>query len=147
MSELTVELGEAADPHPCKCCGKTTYMVYGLVYHDGDAHAVYLAGWSEGHRKEGLRLAVSIGDWSDGSAPDDRVAIGLKARLVRPQVLFDVVAPDASPWGDYELIGPMLPADEARSHPYLEAYLDVAKQVVKDDGRVRRFLKQLAAGA
>ena len=147
MSALTVELGEAAVPHPCKCCGETTHMVYGLVYHEGSAHAVYFAGWSEGHRDEGLRLAVSIGDWGNDSGPDDRVAIGLSARLVKPQVLFDVVAPEDSPWGSYELIGPMLPKDEAAANPYLEAYLDVARQVVRDDGRARRFLKQLAAHA
>lgn len=144
MLALTVELGEAAVPHPCRCCGETTYMVYGLVYHEGSAHAVYFAGWSEGHRDEGLRLAVSIGDWGDGSTPDDRIAVGLSARLVRPQVRFDVVAPGDSPWGSYDLIGTMLPADEARGHPYLEAYLEVAKAAVQDDPRVRDFLTTLA---
>ena len=121
MSALTVELGEAAKPHPCKCCGETTYMVYGLVYHDRSAHAVYFAGWSEGHREQGMRMAVSIGDWGNEAASTDRVAVCLSARLERPQVLFEVMAPADSPGGDYDLIGEMLPGDEARGHPYLHA--------------------------
>ncbi len=140
---LTVEPGEAATPHPCKCCGETTYMVYGLVYHDGSAHAVYFAGWSEGHREQGLRMAVSIGDWGDGGAPSDRVAVGLSARLNRPQVLFDVMSPADSPWGEYDFIGEMMTADQARGHPYLEAYLEVAKAAVRDDTRVREYLERL----
>lgn len=141
---LTVELGEAADPHPCKCCQETTYMVYGLVYHDDSAHAVYFAGWSEGHRDAGVRMAVSIGDWSEDATSEDRIAVGLSARLDPPQVLFDVVSPADSPWGNYDFIGEMMPADEARRHPYLEAYLEVAKAAVHDDPRVREFLKRLA---
>lgn len=143
MTTLTVELGKAARPHPCKCCGKTTYMVYGLVYHDESAHAVYFAGWSEGHREAGLRMAVSIGDWGKGATPADRFAVGLSARLERPQVLFDVVAPVESPWGAYDFIGEMMAADQARGHPYLDAYLEVAKAAVRDDPRVREFLERL----
>ncbi len=144
MSTLTIELGEAAEPHPCKCCGATTYMVYGLVYHEESAHAVYFAGWSEGHREQGLRLAVSIGDWGEDATAQDRVAIGLVARLERPQVLFDVVDPADSPWGEYDFIGPMMPAEQGREHPYLDAYIEVAKAAVRDDPRVRDFLKSLA---
>jgi len=143
MSRLTVELGTAAEPYPCKCCGETTHMVYGLVYHDGSAHAVYFAGWSEGHREQGVRMAVSIGDWSDDAAANDRVAVGLSARLERPQVLFDVMAPADSPWGKYDFIGEMMAADEARGHPYLDAYLEVAKATVRDDPRVREFLESV----
>lgn len=144
MSALTVELGEAAEPHPCKCCGESTHMVYGLVYHNGSAHAVYFAGWSEGHREQGMRMAVSIGDWGNDATSTDRVAVGLSARLERPQVLFDVMAPADSPWGEYEFIGAMMPADEARGHPYLNAYLEVAKAAVRDDPRVRGFLENLS---
>lgn len=143
MTTLTVEQGEAADPHPCKCCGETTYMVYGLAYHEGSAHAVYFAGWSEGHREQGLRMAVSIGDWGASATPIDRVAVGLSARLERPQVLFDVMSPGDSPWGEYDFIGKMMAADEARGHPYLDAYLEVAKAAVRDDPRVREFLESL----
>ena len=145
MTALTIEPGEAAKPHPCRCCGETTFMVYGLVYHEGSAHAVYFAGWSEGHRDRGLRLAVSIGEWGEGSTPEGRIAVGLSARLRAGQVIFDVVAPADSPWSTFSLLGEMLSETEARAHPYLEAFVDVAKQAVKDDPRVRRFLKQLAA--
>ncbi|MFH2008579.1 MAG: hypothetical protein ABI333_18475 [bacterium] len=141
---LTIELGEAAKPHPCRCCGETTYMVYGLVYHDGHAHAVYFAGWSEGHRDQGLRMAVGIGDWDEGATAQDRISVGFSARLVLPQVFFDVVEPADSPWGDYDYIGKMLSKDDALGHPYLEAFLDAAKAAVRDDGRVRGFLQRLS---
>ena len=143
---LTVELGEENRDHPCPCCGAPSHLVYGLVYHDGDAHAVYLAGWSEGHTDEGVRMAVSIGDWSDDGGPGDRLSVGLCCLLHGRQVDFRVVEPGQNPWHQFAYLGPMLGQQDALTHPHLEAFLDVARQAVRDDDRVREFLKATAHG-
>ena len=117
-------------------------MVYGLAYYDGSAHGVYFAGWSDGHRDQGLRMAISIGDYEEEAEPTDRVAVGLCAHLKGQHVTFDVVGPEDSPWGDYAFIGPMLPQQDALDHPYLYAFIAIAKEVVRLDDRVRTFLKE-----
>lgn len=118
-------------------------MAYGLVYHDGDAHAVYLAGWSAGHRPEGVRMVVSIGDWSDGAGPGDRVAVALSCRLEGSQVRFYVVSRERSPYRDFAYLGELLSQSDAQAHPHFEAFLEVARQVVRDDGRIRDYLVAL----
>jgi hypothetical protein len=141
-SDLILELGEENRGYPCHCCGRPSHLVYALVYHEGNAHAVYLAGWSEGHREEGVRMVVSIGDWAEQSVPLDRLAVGLCCLLRGQQVRFNVVSPDRSPWGDFQYLGPMLSEADAVNHPYLEAFLDVARQAVREDARVREFLRR-----
>jgi hypothetical protein len=145
MSELTLELGEENRGYACRCCRERSELVYGLVYHAENAHAVYLAGWSEGHRDEGVRMVVSIGDWGEDSSPADRVTVGLCCLLQGRQVIFNVVSPHQSPWGDYAYLGAMLSQDDALGHPYLRAFVDVARQVVQDDPRVREFLKRVVS--
>lgn len=141
---LRLELGSQNDDYACACCRQPSQMVYGLVYHHGDAHAVYLAGWSAGHREEGVRLVVSIGDWSDGAPPDDRIAVALSCRLEGPHVRFYIVSPERSPYAAFAYLGELLPEPAALTHPHLDAFMDVARQVVRDDPRVRAYLKAVA---
>lgn len=141
MAMLRIELGEENPGYPCPCCGAECQRSYGLVYHDDDAHGVYLAGWSEGHRAEGVRLAISIGDYAEGSGPGDRLAVGLRATLTGRRVEFHVVSPEASPFQDCADLGPMLPQAEALTHPHLQAFLDVAQAAVRDDPRLRSYLE------
>ncbi len=139
---LTLELGQENRGYPCPCCGHRSHLVYGLVYDDGDAHAVYLAGWSEGHVAEGVRMVVSIGDWGEEGGSEDRFCVGLCCVLRGPQVDFHVVEPRLSPWSHFETLGPMLAQSDALTHPYLEAFLDVARRAVAQDERVREFLRE-----
>ena len=141
---LRLEPGSQNDGYACACCQQPSQMASGLVYHDGDAHAVYLASWSTGHRAEGVRLVVSIGDWSENAAPKDRIAVALSCRLEGPQVQFYVVSPERSPYAGFAYLGELLPEPDALAHPHIAAFLDVARQVVREDTRVRSYLKALA---
>lgn len=143
---LRLEPGSQNDGYACACCRQPSQMASGLVYHDGDAHAVYLAGWSTGHRAEGVRLVVSVGDWSDGAPPEDRVAVALSCRLEGPRVQFYVVSPERSPYAGFAYLGELLSEPAALAHPHLDAFMDVARQVVREDTRVRAYLKALAQG-
>lgn len=140
MSTLRLEIGEFATGAPCRCCGARSRTSHGFVYKDDDAYAVYYAGWSEGHLARGVTLAISVGEWSEGSTPADRVTIGMLATSRSSSIDFVIVNPTESPWGSTPLLGDMLGREQALAHPVLKDGLHVAEHVVRDDMRVRRFL-------
>lgn len=141
MPGVKIEQGEENRGIPCRCCGALSDLVYGLVYHDEDAHGVYLAGYSEGHRDEGVRFVVSIGDYSEGSVPQDRLAMGMSAKLRGTRVELHVEGPEGCWFSAFPYLGTMLSQEAALSHPHLQAFLDVALAVVKTDVRVRILLQ------
>lgn len=143
MSVLSLELGEAQEAAPCECCGKRYQTAHGFVYRDGDAYAVYYAGWSDGHPGRGVSLAIGVGEWTEGFSPTDRVSIGLDVRPTLASVNFTVLNPDESPWGDSSLLGKMLKRELALLHPALKEVIHVAEHIVRDDTRVRSFLESI----
>jgi hypothetical protein len=110
------------------------------VYRDGDAYAVYFAGWPEGHRDRGVTLAIAVGEWSEGSTASDRVSIGLDAWTTSSEIQFTVLDPEQSPWGSSELLGEMLPRAKALPHSALKEVFEVADHIVQNDRRIEKFL-------
>jgi hypothetical protein len=143
MSVLRLELGESRDAAPCECCGAKSRTAHGFVYRDGDAYAVYYAGWSDGHPGRGVSLAIAVGEWTDGSSPADRVSIGILATPTPSSVDFMVLNPTESPWGDTPLLGKMLGREHALAHPMLKEAMRIATHIVRDDTHVRRFLDSI----
>jgi hypothetical protein len=143
MNTLRLELGESREAAPCECCGGRSQTAHGFVYRDDDAYAVYYAGWSDGHPGRGVSLAIAVGEWSEGSSPADRVSIGLSAKPTPSSIDFTVLNPGESPWGDTPLLGKMLGRERALAHPVLKEAFYVAEQIVRYDGRVRRFLDSI----
>jgi len=144
MSMLRLEVGEPPEARPCECCGATSRTAHGFVYRDGDAYAIYYAGWSDGHPERGASMAVAVGEWAEGSSPADRVSVGVRAIPTPSSVDFTVLNPDESPWGETPLLGKMLGRDQALAHPALAEVMDVAEHIVRDDARVRSFLNSPA---
>ena len=144
---LTLELGEESSTAPCKCCGEPAHMVFGLVYEDGHAHAVYLAKWSDGHPEDGVRLVVSLGRWEDGTTPDQRLAVSLQCRVKADEYALRVLERAKSPWQKFAYLGTMLDRDEALTHPDIELFLGVARHVVTADERLLTFLQRVEKGS
>src|SRR5437868_558522 len=113
MGEISLELGGSSEPYLCPCCNQVSQTIWGFVYEDGDAHAVYYAGWTLGHKHEGVTIAIGLGEWGDDTGPEGRYSVGLEARTTDSDILFAVIDPDRSPWGNTEFIGRMLSRDEA----------------------------------
>lgn len=141
-SVLTLELGPEDPPTKCVCCGKTSRIVHGFVYRNGDAYSVYYAGWSEGHPDRGVTMAIAIGEWAEGSSASERVSMGLEARATETQIQFTVLNPEQSPWHKMDLLGEMLSREQALKHPALKEIFEVAEHVVRDDARVKTVFEQ-----
>lgn len=137
--QLEIELGSASTS-VCGCCGKTSHTLRGFVSKDGDAHAVYFAGFTEGHQPVEGTLIVSIGDWTEDASPSDRTAVIMLARWVdgAPQVM--VVGPDDNPWGDVGVLGPVLTRQEALARPDIQDYFHVVDHVFLSDDRFTGYL-------
>jgi hypothetical protein len=108
--------------------------VWGFVYCDGNAYAVYYAGWTRGHDEVGM--LIGIGEWGEEAGPDSRYSFGLVARSQESNVVFMVVGPDNSPIGEVKFIGHLLSREEALSHPEIQDVYHVAEHIVRDDPRL-----------
>jgi hypothetical protein len=139
---LTLELGEEDPPNKCQCCGKKSRSVHGFAYRNGDAYAVYYAGWAEGHPERGVTMAIATGEWGDDSDVADRVSIGIEAKTSESRIQFTVLDPEQSPWGRTELLGELLQRQVALQHSQLKQFFELAESVVREDVRVKTFLAQ-----
>lgn len=139
---LELEEGEPDRPTRCDCCGRVSRSVHGFIYKDGDAYAVYYAGWSEGHPDRGVTMAVAVGEWDEDSDASNRVSVGLEARSSVSEIQLGVLEPERSPWANTELLGAMVARRAALAHPRLPEIMEVAEYVVTCDERVSSFLNQ-----
>ena len=138
---LEIELGQASE-HRCGCCGKRSHVVRGYVSKDGDAHAVYMAGYTEKHAPEEGTLLVSIGDWTSGSTPGDRVSVVMNVQKIAGRFQLMVVGPEGCPWSDVALFGPIEPRAAALARADIQEYFHVADHVLEVDGRFTRAFAQ-----
>jgi len=143
MNTLRLEPGELREAAACDCCGAQSCTTFGFVYRDDDAHAVYYAGWSNGHPGRGVSLVIAVGEWADGSSPSDRVAIGVRAVPTPSSVNFTVLEPSESPWSETPLLGKMLGREQALTHRVYADAIRVAEHVARNDPHVRRFLDSI----
>lgn len=129
--------------HRCGCCGKQSHTLRGFLSDDGPV-GVYFAGYTEGHEPQEGTIIVSLGDWSEGAAPSAREAFVTKVRVLdgQPQVM--LVGPDDSPWGDLDVLGPMLTREEALAHPRKQDCFHAIDHILAEDDR---FMRHFAARA
>ncbi len=136
---LTIEFSEPSAVK-CECCGGLTRSLTRFVYEDGDAYAIYYARFGEGHEPRVVDAVVSVGDWSEGSRPWDRVAIALRLRSAESEYQVTVVDAAESPWNGIALLGRMLDRAEALEHERLADVFHISDHMVRDDRPLREHL-------
>lgn len=134
---LEIELGQASE-HRCGCCGKLSHVVRGYVSKDGDARAVYMAGYTEKHAIEEGTILVSIGDWTDGSTPRDRVSVVMKVQKIGGRFQIMVVGPEGCPWDEVTIFGPIASRAAALARADIQEYFHVVDHVLEVDERFTR---------
>ena len=143
MGKIELELGDGDTRATCDCCGRRAPSVVGFVYREGDAYAVYYAGWTEGHRG-GVSLIIGVGDWDDEATPADRRSFGLRCWVEGSEVNFEVQEPAASRYGHNTWLGAMLPRPAALADPEIRSIFHVAEHIASDGPRVRDALAAAA---
>jgi len=139
---ITLEEGELRATEPCEECGAPTFSARGFVYENDDAHAVYLASWSE-CKPRFIKLAIITGPWGDDDAGiARRKRIGLDADYTTDSPGLRVTDPSESPWDEpSSLSPPMVSRQEALSLPDIDEVFHIADHVVLDDSRIAAFLQ------
>jgi hypothetical protein len=140
VGQIAIELGDGSTFATCECCGAKAPSVVGFVYDDGDAYAVYYAGWTEGHQRGRVSMIIGLGDWSDEATPEDRRSFGLRCWVEGDALQFEVQGPSASRYGDNDYLGRMLSRSAALTDPELAEVFHVAEHIAEDDPRVRAEL-------
>jgi hypothetical protein len=144
---LTIECEPPVRSEPCECCGGHTTALTRFVHSDGDAFAIYYVRFSDNHEDRVVVATVSIGEWGEGSTPEQRCAFVL--RLWPSGENHNVTVLDAadSPWRHVTLIGRTLDRAEALAHPLLEDVFHITDHMVSEDAPLRDYLEGGSHGA
>ncbi len=134
---LSIELGQEKKPTYCSCCGGQINSVYGFIFKDGNAYAVYHATWSVAHPEAGVDIAIDFDDWGKSEGLENRWSVGLLVRTTELEYQFQFRSPENSAWGKSEERGRMLSREEALSHPQKDEFLHVADHIVFEDPRIK----------
>lgn len=136
---LTIEFEEPTQSE-CECCGGTTTRLTRFVYRDGDAFGVYYAMFSDSHPDRIVKMLVSLGEWGEGSTPEDRQAFALDVRSSETQ--YEVMVTDAAacPWQEARMVGRVLDRAEALAHPWLPDAFHITDHAVLEDRPLKAYL-------
>ena len=141
---ISIELGEEKQPQRCECCGGEIFIVYGFIYRDEDAYAIYHASWSKSHLEAGVDMALEFDDWGNPGNPEKKYSVCLVIRPTRTEYHFQFIDPEQSAWGSGADRGRILSRTEALTHPEKNSFLHVAEHIVLDDPRLNNALNQLS---
>lgn len=130
----------------CDCCNGLTVRLTRFVHVNGDAFAVYYASYANNHPDNELAMLVSLGPWSEGSDPSERVAFYCRVRPTDDS--YEVMLGDAadSHWRDADIIGKKLSRDEARAHALKATCFEVLDEAFAQDTSLRGFLHRAHCG-
>lgn len=137
---LTFEYEPPYEAAPCICCGGRTTSLTRFVYRDGDAHAIYYARFSDNHADRVVLATVSIGEWGEGTKPDERVAFAMEIRSTEDSYQVGLIDAALSPWREAQIIGRTLDRDEALAHPLVKEVFHITDHMVSDDVPIHNYL-------
>src|SRR5690242_15164786 len=134
MEERSIELSGSHDFGPCDCCGTNSRTVWGYVYCNGDAEAVYYVHWSLGKVAEhGAHFDLIILQWVEGKEDADRQTVSLEY-----QPGLGVMVKDAGKRkiAQEKFAGKALSRDEVIGKPLAQQAFDIFDTIWLKDGRV-----------
>jgi hypothetical protein len=111
-----------------------------FILRDGDAYAVYYAKYSDNHAERIVQVALSVGQWWQGTTPADRTAF---ARTLRSgPANYEVMVCDSatSPWKHVDLLGTMLDRREALAHPLIHEVFHITNHIFAEDLALKAYL-------
>lgn len=140
MEVLRIEPSESRELGPCPDCGSTTRSIWGYVYKNNDAHAMYYARWTDNHLERGIQILLSIGRWGDGTTGKMRRRVGVDCRMGSDRPSFMIIDASKMPWDNEKLLGKPLTKDEVLKDRIKDDAFDILDRLVIDDHRLRDSL-------
>jgi hypothetical protein len=138
MGTLSLEPSHETSATLCGCCGESYRKVWGFLYDDDSAYAVYYATLSSHDRRRRVEMAIGIGNWGEHSKVEDRLSMALDVQAGFKMTIVDAAD---SPWVEAQtLLGKMLDRSEALAHPLKDEFFRIADYVVLNDPRIKEHL-------
>lgn len=138
--KFSLKIGEDCKSSICQCCDRKSFLGHGFIYKNGDAYAVYYAGWSPSHAEKKVSFAIATGEWDDNSTVADRTCFGLEAYDANENIIFRLIEPVNSPWNNTELLGKMISRDNALSNPLKKEVFDIVEYVIHNHNSIKKYL-------
>jgi len=135
-----LEIGENSKSSICHCCGRKSFIGHGFIYKDGDAYAVYYAGWAPSHSPVKVSFAIAIGKWDDNSTVQDRICFGLEAYEDKEEILLRAIDPSDSPWKNTELLGNMISRGDALNNHSIKEVFDITEFIIRKHDAIKEYL-------
>jgi hypothetical protein len=148
MGGLRLEHDDQLSSGTCADCGATYESVIGIMFEDDDPIAIYRADiFDRFHRDPGSRvvLSIAVGDWGDGTQPEDRCSAAIEAWAANDGVEMVFSDRAGSSWQELEVVSWQLTSQEAQNSPLRAAFLRLAEHIAHHDRRLRRALIQRRA--
>lgn len=140
MYELRLEYGDPINPTNCDCCGNTSNTVTGFIYNDDFAHGVYFGRWTDGHLPKEIKLTICIGEWGEGSNPNNRDSINLRIRGKEEGFRMMITDSIESPWKENSILGNFMDRQEALNSKYKTEFLRIAEKVISNVPEIINYL-------
>ena len=140
----SIELNERIKTFDCPDCGKKSITVWGWIFKDSCAHAVYYAGLMTGHEQASARFTISIGGWGVDNVDEQNVEqrrwLFIEARPTTDSYEMMVREPEESFYFDKPILGKAMSRAAALTSPDLNEFFSVADFVAFNDPAVKSYL-------
>ncbi|WP_438002327.1 hypothetical protein WMF26_24730 [Sorangium sp. So ce185] len=100
-----------------------------------------MAGYTEKHPEKEGTLLVSIGNWTNGSKPEDRTSVVMKVRKRKGKWQVMVVGQEGNPWNDVAVFGPIETRSSALARADIQDYFHVVDHVLEVDKRFTQLFR------
>ena len=130
-SSRTLPLGEEALSQ-CSCCGRDTYEGEGLLVVGDEEIAHYGYVWACGRES---RFTLGVCALSARGAPIAGL-VAISARSNGESMIYTVLEPVDSPWGDSEDLGPVLTRRAVLEEGVVPAIFDLVDAIASRESRI-----------
>ncbi|MBV7259209.1 hypothetical protein [Erythrobacter crassostreae] len=136
LTALEVETMGESSGH-CDCCGNESRCVWGMVHqHGGPSVAAYWMHWAVGHLGEpGANLDLVLGEWGDGTGPNDRLGVALIHRQLEDTTPSLMVIDADDRFADVDLVARRAPRRDVIGSPLAKQVFSIVDAIYLQDSR------------
>jgi hypothetical protein len=121
---------------PCDCCGQMTSRVWGYIYEESDALAVYYVEWTPGHDGFQANFDLILGAWGENVSAADRQATALEFRKLDTGPAFRVIDAKSRQVSSSSLVSNALDRSDVIGTPIAVEVFAICDLIYLDDPRI-----------
>jgi hypothetical protein len=140
VAEYKLELSDSTAQLDCSCCAEGMTSICGFLRRDGDPYAMYYAVLHMNRADNFIRLSLSMGTGWRSRNYEDRLALCMDLKPQGGQSVISVEDASASPQQTFPAFGKWLDREEARAHPALREFIELATFITQHDPAINSYL-------